>query len=248
MFDGLRIFGGVARSLLIYYGDRKHGPAMDAMYRNFVKPGDLVFEVGAHVGDRIASFLRLGARVVAAEPQPALIRTLRFLYGRRSDVILEAAAVGGHAGMTQFHVNLSNPTVSTASSAFIEAAGNAEGWLEQSWTRTIDVPVVTLDEWIARHGTPTFIKIDVEGYEAEVLQGLNQAVPALSFEFTTIQRAVAQACISRCAALGYRTFNAALGESHRFEHVSWCEADAISRWVAALPDSANSGDIYARMD
>ena len=43
----------------------------------FVRPGDLVFDVGAHVGDRIAAFRRLGARVVAVEPQPALVRTLQ---------------------------------------------------------------------------------------------------------------------------------------------------------------------------
>ena len=49
---------------------------MDRLYGQFVRPGDLVFDVGAHVGDRIAAFRRLGARVVAVEPQPALVRTL----------------------------------------------------------------------------------------------------------------------------------------------------------------------------
>ena len=73
---------GIARSLYIYYGDRPRAAAMDRLYSRFVWPGDLVFDVGAHVGDRVASFRRLGARVVAVEPQPGLAKVLRLLYGR----------------------------------------------------------------------------------------------------------------------------------------------------------------------
>jgi hypothetical protein len=87
----------------------------------------------------------------------------------------------------------------------------------------------------------------VEGYEAEALTGLSQPVPALSFEFTTIQRDVAAAALTRCIALGYRRFNAALGESQTLVHHDWLEAAAIRRWLEALPHDANSGDIYARL-
>jgi hypothetical protein len=62
-----------------------------------------------------------------------------------------------------------------------------------------------------------------------------------------IQRDVAQACIARCAELGYRRFNAALGESQKLEHVAWVEADEMRRWLDTLPMQANSGDIYARL-
>jgi FkbM family methyltransferase len=245
MFDGLRTVRGVVRSLRIYYGDRRHGPAMERLYQHFVRPGDLVFDVGAHVGDRIAAFRRLDARVVAVEPQPALVRTLRLLYGRDPKVSIEAVALGSCGGTIDLQLNLDNPTVSTVSSDFVAAAANAPGWKEQSWTRCVQVPLSTIDTLIARHGTPAFIKIDVEGFEAEVLSGLTQTVAALSFEFTTIQRDVALAAIDRCVALGLQRFDAVLGESQSFVHGGWRSADQIRRWLIDLPHDANSGDIYA---
>jgi FkbM family methyltransferase len=242
-----RTLRGVARSLRIYYGDGARRAAMDRLYAEFLRPGDLAFDIGAHVGDRVAAFRRLGARVVAVEPQPALARTLRLLYGRDRAVAIEPVAVGAVAGTIELHVNVDNPTVSTASDAFVRATAGAPGWEGQAWTRRIRVPVTTLDALIARHGVPAFIKIDVEGYEAEAMTGLTRPPLALSFEFTTTQRDVAAACIARCSQLGYGRFNAILGERHRLVHAAWLDADSIAAWLGALPHAANSGDIYARL-
>jgi FkbM family methyltransferase len=219
---------------------------MDRLYRQFVKPGDLVFDVGAHVGDRVASFRRLGARVVAVEPQPSLLLVLRLLYGRDRDIAIEPVAVGRQTGQVQLKINVDNPTVSSASEEFVRAAAAAPGWQNERWNETITVPVTTLDALIARHGQPAFIKLDVEGFEAEALAGLNCRMRALSFEFTTIQTLVAESCIERCAALGYSSFNAALGESQTLLHPEWLTANAIAAWLTTLPREANSGDIYAR--
>jgi FkbM family methyltransferase len=248
MLDHVRAARGVLRSLRIYYGGRARRGALDAVYQHYVGRGDLVFDIGGHVGDRVASFRRLGARVVVAEPQPALARTLRLLYGRDRAVTVVEAAVGRAAGTTSLRLNLDNPTVSTASEAFIAAAHGAPGWEGQQWTRTIEVPLTTLDALIARHGAPRFVKIDIEGYEAEALAGLSTPVPALSFEFTTIQRDIAGACIERCAAIGYRGFRASLGESLAFVHDRKLAVSEIAAWLADLPVEANSGDIYATLD
>ena len=249
MFDSVRAARGVIRSLRIYYGDRRRRGALDRHYAGFVGAGDLVFDIGGHVGDRVASFRRLGARVVAVEPQPALAATLQLFYGRDPAVTVEQAAAGRRCGAVAFRLNLDNPTVSTASAEFIAAAHGAPGWEGQHWTRTIEVPMTTLDALIARHGVPRFIKIDVEGYEAEALAGLSTPVAALSFEFTTIQRDIARDAIARCAAIGYTAFAASLGESLdlRARAGRKLAAAEIAAWLADLPAEANSGDIYATL-
>jgi FkbM family methyltransferase len=247
VFEGLRTVRGIIRSLRIYHGDRSHAAAMDRLYGGLVRRGDLVFDIGAHVGDRVASFRRLGARVVAVEPQPALSRLLKLFYGRSVDVAVEAVAIGRGVGTADMMINLDNPTVSTASPGFVSAARDAPGWETQRWTRSVVVPVTTLDALIDKHGLPAFIKIDVEGFEEQALLGLTRPVKALSFEFTIIQRDVALACIERCIALGFTRFNAALGESQSFVNAEWVSGEAIARWLSGLPAEANSGDIYAAL-
>ena len=75
---------------------------------------------------------------------------------------------------------------------------------------------------------------------------MSQPVAALSFEFTTIQRDVARACIGRCDALGYTRFNAVLGESQQLAHSDWIDTDALTHWLEALPAAANSGRCSTR--
>ncbi len=235
------------RSLEVYYGDSARDEAMDRLYAKFLNPGDLAFDIGSHVGDRIGAFRRCGARVVALEPQPDCARVIRAIYHGDHHVTLVESACGPKPGRLTLHINSANPTVTTASTDFVKAADGAGGWEGQKWDRSIEVPVTTLDALIAAHGKPAFVKIDVEGFEGDVLAGLSQPLPMLSFEFTTIQRDVAFACLERLEQIGGYQFDVALGESQKLEIGRWVLPDEMRRFIEQLPHEANSGDVYAKL-
>ncbi|MFY1637928.1 FkbM family methyltransferase [Solwaraspora sp. WMMB335] len=237
--------GALRRSLEFYYGDPDRDASMDLLYQRFVRPGELVFDIGAHVGDRVGSFRRLGARVVALEPQPLCARAIRAIYAEDPEVTVIQAACADRPGPVRMYVNSANPTVSTASARFVDAADGAGGWEGQVWDGELDVPATTLDRLVAEYGTPAFVKIDVEGYEDAVLAGTTGAPPALSFEFTTIQRDTAARCLRRLAALGDYRFDVALGESQRLTFGRWVDGAEMAAHLRRLPHAANSGDVYA---
>jgi FkbM family methyltransferase len=240
-------FASLHRSLDVYYGDAKRDRAMDALYARFVRAGEPAFDIGSHVGDRIGSFRRLGARVVALEPQPLCARAIRALYADDPDVTLIEAACSDRPGTLALRINSANPTVSTASADFIGAADGAGGWEGQVWDAEVEVACTTLDALVAQYGVPAFAKVDVEGFEDTVLAGLSRPLPALSFELTTIQRDVAFRCLDRLASLGAYGFDIALGESQALTFNRWVSKDEMAAHIAALPHAANSGDVYCRV-
>ncbi len=236
----------IGRSLRLYRGRPDRDAALDRLYAPFLAAGGLAFDIGAHVGDRTASFRRLGARVVAVDPQPACLRALHLLHGRDAGVVLVAAAVDSVPGRARMRVNVANPTVSTLSGDFVAAAAGADGWQGQRWDGEAEVAVTTLDALIAAHGRPDFIKIDVEGLEDRVLGGLSAPVPALSFEFTTLDRRPALRALARLEALGPWTFALTRGdEDHRLDG-GWTDRAGMAALLTGLPEDTNSGDVYAR--
>lgn len=236
---------GIFRSLRIYHGHPERAAAMDALYGNFINSGDLAFDIGSHVGDRISSFRRIGAHVVALEPQPLAFRALQIIHGQDTHVTVLQAACGAQSGRLTLRVNSANPTVSTASSDFTAAAQGAVGWEDQTWDKELSVKSTSLDELIAEFGEPSFIKIDVEGFEADVLRGLSRPIQALSYEFTTIQKEVAVTCLDLIEERGTYQFNVALGESQKLEFNRPVDRATMQDYIASLPPEANSGDVYA---
>lgn len=234
------------RSLSIYRFNREHHQSLLNLYRPLVPRNGLVFDIGAHAGDRTYCFRKLGARVISIEPQKIFAAFLKIDNLLYANVTVLTNVVSEINGLKTLQINSQNPTVSTLSNSFIQAANDrGNEWQGQAWDRSITVHSVTLDFLITQYGVPDFIKIDVEGAELDVLCGLTQVVPGISFEFTLIQRELAFDCIRRCEALGMRQFNISLGEAHTFIFDSWTDATALSFYISGLPNEANSGDVYA---
>lgn len=238
---------GIARSLGLYYGVPFRFGRMRRLYGELVPAGGLCFDIGAHVGNRLRCFRKLGARVVALEPQADFARILRALYGRDRQVVILEAAVGAEAGEALLLSSVRTPTVSSLSPEWVAKVAPTDGFRHVGWEAGAKVPVTTLDALIAEHGLPDFVKIDVEGLEPAVLAGLSRPLPALSFEYLPAARDHAVACIERLAQLADYRYNWSSGETSRFGSPDWVTPRAARDWVARLGPDAGSGDLYARL-
>ena len=245
--DRFWVLWGIARSLLIYYAKPGRASRDRQFYGQFVNHGALVFDIGAHVGNRANVFLRLGARCVAVEPQPAFAALLRLLYDRNPAFFLEQAALAAAPGHVELHISRRTPTVSTTSAAWKERVGRSPSFSRVTWDETISAATLTLDQLIDRYGMPDLCKIDVEGSELAVLRGLSRPLPLLSIEYIPALSADAVACVERLESLAGYEYNWSRGESQRLRENCWLPARAMADRLSNLPARDRSGDLYARL-
>jgi FkbM family methyltransferase len=232
----------------MYYGLPWRAPAWRHFYGTFISPGDLVFDVGAHVGSRTAAMLAIGARVVAVEPQPLLAATLGRLYGRKSGFTLLATAIGDQAGRAEMLASSRTPTVSTLSADWIDQVTQTRSFSQIRWDQRVQVDVTTLDALITEFGIPSFCKIDIEGNELEALKGLTQMLPALSFEYLPPSKDRAIACVNRLREFGPYSFNVIRAEYPRFALADWVSAEVLCDWLNDRDLNDRAGEVYARIE
>lgn len=228
-------------------------------YSQFIKPGDVVFDVGANYGQKSRVFLRLGAKVVACEPQPDCREELQRRCGRNPRLEVVASALGSSQGEASLYVRTHRGS-----------SGLVRDWAS-NYTHVeaeIRVPVTTLDSVIAQFGAPTFIKIDVEGFEWEVIKGLSQGVPLIQFEFhlTDHEHKLSADNISRTikvidhlSQFGELRLNIAPAESSVLGFAEWLPKDDFvkrfesldpSRFAKLFPNvpaTESYGDVFVRM-
>jgi FkbM family methyltransferase len=239
---------GLVRSLAIYHAIPLRQRRLRRLYGQFVSSGDLVFDVGAHAGNRTRAFASLGCRVVALEPQPDFAQLLRLLFARSSRVQVIQAAVSSIDGRVTLAVSERTPTVTTLDASWREVRQREIGFAGVEWNRRIESEATTLDTLIDRFGMPAFIKMDVEGAEPRVLAGLSRPVAALSFEYLPTALREAHECVDRLNALGGYRYNVSVGESYRLVSERWLTAAEVIAALETPGAQRRAGDVYARID
>lgn len=212
-------------------------------YSQFIGEDNLCFDIGANLGTRTEIFLELGAKVVTVEPQRACIQRLRKKYGSNKKVILVEKAIGEKEGRGRLMLNDIH-ILSSMSKSWIKSVKTSGRFSGYKWEKTVVVPMTTLDKLIKQYGRPAFCKIDVEGFEEQVIKGLSQPIKALSFEFVPEFIDSTISCIKHLSRLGMNQFNYSLGEIPRLVLPKWVSPDEIGEILLSLPNKTILGEVY----
>jgi FkbM family methyltransferase len=215
---------------------------------HFIKNGMLIFDIGANMGNYAALFAKRGAKVIGFEPQPFCFRFLKLRFMFNSKVSLHALAVGERESKMEMNVSSAH-TLSSLNKDWIDKVSASERFKphgQPSWSEKIQVNVTTLDKLIAAHGIPDYIKIDVEGFEKNVLAGLNRKVKTISFEFTLPElKADAIDCVNKLSSLGTYEY-ISLNDPSGKKRVNQAELIKEIETISASGELAN-GDIFAHL-
>jgi FkbM family methyltransferase len=209
---------------------------------NIILPDELVFDVGANVGNKAQWFADRGARVVAVEPQPAMVAALQERFASNPHVTIVPKGLAEKPGHLDMHINTNTPVISTFSQQWTQ--GRFAG---QSWDRVERIEMTTMDALVAEFGVPRYTKIDVEGFEKPVMIGLTTKIGAISLEFTSefLQNTVDLLWYAR--GLGYRYFNLSIHERTDYLFPAWQSVDVIIEHLRDIcaKDHIAWGDVYA---
>ncbi|MDR2920968.1 MAG: FkbM family methyltransferase [Tannerella sp.] len=228
--------------------EKKYEEKILQFYKQIVYRGDLVFDIGANIGNRTIPFLRMGAKVIAVEPQEKCRKYLQKKLKKYRGGVIVPKGVGGKEGTSEFFISNAT-TISSFSKEWIDSM-KKERFKDFDWNKRVMIEMTTLDLLIEEYGLPSFIKIDVEGYEPEVLKGLSKPVKMVSFEYAVPeQRTKALMCIELLEKISSRyVFNYSIGEDMIFHLPEWVKSEEMKMIIDSDEFQETScGDVYAKI-
>ena len=200
----------------------------------------LVFDIGANLGNTVKIFTEVSEKVIAFEPNPILLTNLNDMFKGRN-VVIDSRGLSNEVGRKIFNVSYAD-SVSTFSDDWINNSRFSE---KITWQYPTEVEVTTLDNIIDEYGIPDYVKIDVEGYEYEVLISLNKFLPdtLFAFEWAEEMKDKIYLTLEHVYNLGYKSFSLTeedvvmfdkqltwMDYSDLLEEVSLFEPDRKIRW------------------
>lgn len=213
---------------------------------------DLCFDVGANIGNRTDKFLSLGfKKVIAVEPQLDCLSILRKKYLNNDKVVIVDEALSNEVGISQIHISDAN-TISSMSSEFITEV-KKERFKTYNWSDVLEISTTTMDNLINLYGVPDFCKIDVEGYELNVLAGLSKPIQFISFEYTPELHYKSMMCIDKLNSISNKyVYNFSLGETLEFSLKEWVDKSFMDKWLKENLSGRDQngllfGDLYAKL-
>lgn len=215
-------------------------------YKQFINQGELCYDVGANIGNRIKPLLDLGAKIIAVEPQESCYKYLEKKFGSKIKIVKKG--LGEAESIKDFHISDAT-TISSFSEEWIDSV-KQERFKNYNWDRTVKIEMTTLDKLIEIHGLPVFVKIDVEGYEAEVLKGLSKPIRTVSFEYTVPEQTKKVIeCITIIDKITNKAkYNYSIGESMEMALNEWIDVNAMKEHVKSNNFiKTGFGDIYVTM-
>jgi FkbM family methyltransferase len=212
-------------------------------YKQFVKNGDLCFDIGANIGERTQGFLKAGAKVLAVEPQANCIKLLAEKFSGNKNVVILKAALGATEGVAELMLCDETTECSTLSADFQnQFSGNL------NWTKKEIVDLTTLDDFCSQYGVPRFCKIDVEGYESEVLSGLSCKINYICFEFNMPLIGDTLLCLSKIEKLGNYECNFLYYEKMKLVLHEWIPVAGFKKSIHSfLNADVKTGEIIVRL-
>ena len=217
----------------------------DKFYGQFIKQGDLCFDIGANVGARAKIFRRLGAKVICLEPQQECLSILNSLFKNDDNVQIVGSAVGAKVGNGELIMSVHNDLIASLSDKYVNESRFAKDFDE---SKTQQVSITTLDELIGKYGTPKFCKIDVEGFELEVLKGLSQPLHYVSLEFAKEFLDETEKCTQLLAGLGAKKFNFSEGDSLVLFSTEWFTLTELMDKMRTFQNNDFWGDVYVSFE
>ena len=202
----------------------------------------IIFDIGAHKGDKSKKLINYFSKIVLVEPQPECVIALKSKFSKYKNVTIIETGLSSKEQKLELKINTSNPLISTFSDKWTKGR-----FKDSKWDQRLDISTTTLDRLVSQFGSPDYIKIDVEGHEYDVIKGLSKKVGTISFEFTSEFFEESLKCLNYLQSLGYEKFNFSEGEKRKFNS-DWLKKDnLISHLEIELKkNSLLWGDIYAQ--